>query len=230
MPLKLLISDDHPIIGAGFAQMFAGSDVEVAGLADDVESTLTMCKTLAPELVLLDVRLGRDNGFTVLQQLSTWSSPPNVVMMSGHEQHPTYVAMAAAYGASDFLLKTDSRDAFIHSLTNAALGVSPPPSSRLAIIRRALALPSDEAKLAPLTRRETQILVHVALGLRNKDIVASLDIALETTKVHVQNLLQKLEVNDRTAAALIAVRRGLLDEIDSVAAAANISGSRLGQK
>jgi DNA-binding NarL/FixJ family response regulator len=121
------------------------------------------------------------------------------------------VARAVALGASDYVLKGASRLELIDTVTKAAEGKSPSRSGELERVAGAMAktnVPIDDA--IPLTNRETQVLRHVALGLSNKEIGRSLSISIETVKEHVQNVLRKITVTDRTQAAVWAVRRGLV--------------------
>lgn len=88
--------------------------------------------------------------------------------MSSYD-NPTYIARAVALGAKDFLCKTASRDAFLSSLRNAAFGFEPPQLSKLTAMKSTLSSRTDFNSMEPLTKRETQILIHVALGLRNRE-------------------------------------------------------------
>ena len=115
-------------------------------------------------------------------------------------------------GPCDYVLKGSSRQKIIETIRNAAEGTPPGPTSALGAVAGTMSekKPLRDAE-SPLTRRETQVLRHVALGLSNKEIGQSLGISIETVKEHVQNILRKISVNDRTQAAVWAVRRGLVD-------------------
>jgi DNA-binding NarL/FixJ family response regulator len=109
------------------------------------------------------------------------------------------------------VLKGSTREALIETIMTAAAGESPSRSGELrriaAVMKVRQVVDDDEV---PLTQRETQVLRHVALGLSNKEIGRSLEISVETVKEHVQNILRKIAVNDRTQAAVWAVRKGLV--------------------
>jgi len=124
--------------------------------------------------------------------------------------NPTYIARAVAAGAHDYILKSCSRDELLDSIMNAASGQIPVRAGELRRVATTMsnrvATPDPDI---PLTQREMQVLRHVALGLSNKEIAQSLTISVETVKEHVQNILRKLAVSDRTQAAVWAVRRGL---------------------
>ena len=123
---------------------------------------------------------------------------------------PTYIARAVSAGASDYVLKTASRQAIVEAVTNAARGMPPARSGDFRRIASSMAnktVPDDID--VPLTPRETQVLRLVAMGLSNQEIADSLEISIETVKEHVQNLLRKLSLGDRTQAAVWAIRHGL---------------------
>jgi DNA-binding NarL/FixJ family response regulator len=131
-------------------------------------------------------------------------------MLSTYD-NPTYIARAVALGAADYALKGSSREDLITTIVAAAAGESPSRAGELKKIAAAMkvrqAIDDDDV---PLTQRETQVLRHVALGLSNREIGKSLEISVETVKEHVQNILRKIAVSDRTQAAVWAVRKGLV--------------------
>jgi DNA-binding NarL/FixJ family response regulator len=133
-----------------------------------------------------------------------------VVMLSSYD-NPTYIARSVALGAADFLLKGSARDILVEAISRAAGKQGPPANSLLHQVKDAMSKRRDMAdENVPLTNRELQVLRHVALGLSNREIGRSLDISVETVKEHVQNILRKIDVTDRTQAAVWAVRRGLV--------------------
>ena len=130
-------------------------------------------------------------------------------MLSTYD-NPTYVARAVALRTSDYVLKGSSRQELISTITAAADGKSPSQHGELQRIAGAMSKNGDAlSDEVPLTNRETQVLRHVALGLSNKEIGRSLGISIETVKEHVQNILRKIAVTDRTQAAVWAVRKGM---------------------
>ncbi|NBW87655.1 MAG: DNA-binding response regulator, partial [Planctomycetia bacterium] len=124
--------------------------------------------------------------------------------------NPTYVARAVSAGAHDYVLKTASRQELIAAVTGAATGA---PPTRGGELRRVAGEMSKRASATdsgvPLTPRETQVLRQIAMGLANQEIADALEISVETVKEHVQNLLRKISVSDRTQAAVWALRHGL---------------------
>ena len=210
MSVKLLIADDHEVIRTGLAALLAGSDIEVVGQAATGKDTVKLAEQLRPDVILLDIRMPDADGLATLEKLRAKVPESRVVMLSTYD-NPTYIARSVAMGAADYVLKGSSRDALVETIMSAASGDSPSRSGELRRIANAMNLrqPLDDDEV-PLTQRETQVLRHVALGLSNKEIGRSLEISVETVKEHVQNILRKIAVSDRTQAAVWAVRKNLV--------------------
>jgi DNA-binding NarL/FixJ family response regulator len=210
MSIRLLICDDHQVIRTGLASLLAGTDIEIVGEADNAKEALRQAQKLKPDIVLLDIRMPDGDGLATLEKLRAKVPESKVVMLSTYD-NPTYVARAVALGACDYVLKGSSRDDIIATIVTAAKGESPSPVGELkkvaATMKVKQVIDDDDV---PLTQRETQVLRHVALGLSNREIGRSLEISVETVKEHVQNILRKIAVSDRTQAAVWAVRKGLV--------------------
>ncbi|MBN1908978.1 MAG: response regulator transcription factor [Pirellulales bacterium] len=210
MSIRLLVCDDHEVIRTGLASLLAGSDIEIIAEASNGKQAVQEAEKHKPDVILLDIRMPDTDGLATLEKLRAKVPDCRVVMLSTYD-NPTYIARAVALGASDYVLKGSSREAIVATITAAAQGESPSRSGELRRVAGAMkirqVLDDDEV---PLTQRETQVLRHVALGLSNKEIGRSLEISVETVKEHVQNILRKIAVSDRTQAAVWAVRRGLV--------------------
>jgi DNA-binding NarL/FixJ family response regulator len=169
-----------------------------------------MTKKLKPDVVLLDIRMPGKDGLAALEKIRADAPAVRCVMLSTFD-NPTYVARAVAAGAHDYILKGSSRSELINSITGAAAGQLPMRAGELRRVATTMAnrVATPDPDI-PLTQRETQVLRHMALGLSNKEIAQSLTISVETVKEHVQNILRKIAVTDRTQAAVWAVRRGLV--------------------
>lgn len=208
MQHKLVVSDEHPVIQFGLMQFFDGTEFQVIASTACAESTRAACQEQTPDVLLLDLRLGTANKFAVLEALAKEHCALPVIMMSD-DDNPIYVAQAAAWGARDFISKAATRRVFRRSLRAVVEGREPAESSRLAAMKQTLANQTKVKGLESLTARETQILAHIALGLRNQEISRSLGITIVTVKAHVKNLMRKLRVDHRTKAAIIALEKGL---------------------
>jgi DNA-binding NarL/FixJ family response regulator len=133
-----------------------------------------------------------------------------VIMFSAYD-NPTYIARAVALGASGYLLKSASRDEIISAIRTAARGESIWTREELRRVTGALIAPrSGPDSEVTLTKRESEVLKQLAFGLTNKEIAQTLGISYETVKEHVQHILRKVGVSDRTQAAVWAVRKDLV--------------------
>ncbi len=210
MSIRLLVADDHQVIRTGLASLLAGTEIEIVAEAANGKDAISEAERVKPDIVLLDIRMPDGDGLATLEKLRAKVPESKVVMLSTYD-NPTYIARAVALGAADYVLKGSSRDDLIATITAAARGESPSRSGELRRIAGAMkvrqVIDDDDV---PLTQRETQVLRHVALGLSNKEIGRSLEISVETVKEHVQNILRKIAVSDRTQAAVWAVRKGLV--------------------
>jgi DNA-binding NarL/FixJ family response regulator len=206
---SLLIADDHEVVRKGLVSLFADSAIAICGEASSPDEAVRQARKLKPDVVLLDVRFGETDGLEAVKRIRSAAPAARVVILSAFD-NPTYVARAVAAGAHDYLLKTISRADLIAAVTAAAAGE---PATRLGELRRVASHMSRREKGGvtgvPLTPRETQVLRLVAMGLSNQEIADALEISVETVKEHVQNLLRKLGVGDRTQAAVWALRHGL---------------------
>ena len=192
MPIQIVIIDDSEVVRAGLDALLR-PECRVVGTAASGEEGIAVIKETQPDVVLLDVRLPSVDGMETLGLFRSKDNDTPVVMLSAHD-NPTYVARSIALGANDFLLKGDSKKTYVDALNRAAAGEAPSADS---VLRKVGDLMSRSPNSAPdvklpLTRREIQVLTHVALGLSNKEIAKALSISVETVKEHVQNILRKL--------------------------------------
>jgi DNA-binding NarL/FixJ family response regulator len=210
MTIRLLIADDHEVVRSGLVSLFNGTDIEIVAQAANGKEAIERTAQHQPDVVLVDIRMNESDGLYALEGIKKSAPAVPVIMLSTFD-NPTYIARSLALGAQDYVLKESPRDEIVDAVTRAAHGESPRHSSVIFPVKEAMEKrqhPSD--KDIPLTKREMQVLRHVALGLSNREIGKSLSISVETVKEHVQNILRKLQLNDRTQAAVWAVRRGLV--------------------
>jgi len=210
--LRIVISDDHQVLRCGFAALLQGSDIEIVGEATNIAKTLEVVAETKPDVLVLDVRLGGEDGLLVIEELHRQGISVPVVVFSTYD-NPTYVARTIALGGKDYLLKDANAEQIIDTVRRAAGNQPPAESSYLRRVQATLQKRKDRAdsREVPLTNRELQVLRHIAFGLSNKEIGSSLSISVETVKEHVQNILRKLDSADRTAAAVWAVKTGLIN-------------------
>ncbi len=150
------------------------------------------------------------DGLEALEKICQEDPASRVIMLSTYD-NPTYVARAVALGASGYVMKHDSKDKLVEAITVAARGEAAWSREELRRVTGALATPRVVSDVeVPLTQRESEVLRQLANGLTNKEIALALGISYETVKEHVQHILRKIGVSDRTQAAVWAVRKGLV--------------------
>jgi DNA-binding NarL/FixJ family response regulator len=209
-PITLLIAYPKELIRAGLRSMLAGPRIEIVGEAADAPKTLTLAKKHKPAVVLLDAAIPGGDAFGLVATLSKTMPATKIVMLSA-DDNPTYMARARAAGAVNCLLKDVNAKELVTAVGDAAKGKPLPASSRFANVV-ALMEPRENraARDAGLTPRESQVLANLAFGLSNDEIARSLRISSETAKEHVENILRKLNVRDRTHAAVWAIKAGVI--------------------
>ncbi len=210
MSITLVIAEDHEVVRRGLKSLFAGTEIEIIGEAATGEKALELTLRLQPDIVLLDVRLPHGDGLNVLGRLKL-ERPEQAVLFFSTYDNPTYVARAVAMGAAGYILKGADRDHLLDAIRKVAAGDNAWTRDELRRVTGALATPRVNADVeVPLTQRESEVLRQLALGLTNKEIALALHISYETVKEHVQHILRKVGVSDRTQAAVWAVRKGLV--------------------
>lgn len=210
MTISLLIADDHQVVRLGLRNILQNTNIVVAAEATSGEEVLRKVALEKPAAVLLDVRMPGGDGLHVLGRLKL-DYPELPILMFSTYDNPTYVARAVALGAAGYVLKSDTRERLVDAIEKAVRGESAWTREELRRVTGALATPRVVSDVeVPLTQRESEVLRQLANGLTNKEIALALGISYETVKEHVQHILRKIGVSDRTQAAVWAVRKGLV--------------------
>ena len=212
MTYQVLAIDDHEVARSGLTHLLESAQVRVSHSTGDMDEVLSFLQHQQCDAVLLDIRMPDFNGLEALDKLRLLYPDLPILILSSYD-NPTYIARAAALGASDYLFKMAGRREIIEAIVLSVENKGPLPESRFARICEKMQNEVDLAAIAckwPLTSRESQVLLHISLGLSNKEIAKSLLISVETVKEHVQNILRKMEATDRTDAAVKAVRQGFV--------------------
>ncbi|MGE0756636.1 MAG: response regulator [Pirellulaceae bacterium] len=210
MPIKVLVADDHAMVRSGISTLLKGSGITVVDEAADGEEAVEKTLKLKPDVLLLDIRMPKRDGFSALEKIRKKLPNQRVVMMSAFDNN-TYVARSVALGADDYILKDSPREEMVAAIQRVFKDEGLSDSSIMHRVKRVMTRKREDGDDGvPLTNRELQVLRHVALGLSNREIGSSLTISIETVKEHVQNILRKLDVNDRTQAAVWAVKKGIV--------------------
>ena len=208
MSIKVVLADDHPVVYEGISKTF-GSKLEISQQVSKIENLIETLNAESPDVLVTEVRLNGQDALKVVEELKDQDPDLKVVVYSGWD-NPTYVARASSIGCNDFVPKSGPMCKLFQSIETAVRGEDPPEDSLIVIAQSKMRRPRQSFDHdVPLTNREMQVLRHVSMGLSNREIGKSLGISVETVKEHVQNILRKLDVNDRTQAAVWAVKRGL---------------------
>lgn len=210
MAIKLLAVDDHEVVLLGLRVAAQGTEINIIGEVSSAADTLKFVAQQLPDVVLLDIRMEGGDGLNTLGRLKLDYPDLPIVIFSAYD-NPTYIARAVALGAAGFVMKNASRERLLEAIRKAAAGESAWTREELRRVTGALAAPRLTGDIeVPLTQRESEVLRQMALGLTNKEIAKMLGISYETVKEHVQHILRKIGVTDRTQAAVWAVRKNLV--------------------
>jgi DNA-binding NarL/FixJ family response regulator len=208
--IKLLIADDHEMVRSGLRGMLAGAEIDIVADVATGQEAVTYALQHPVDVVLLDVRMSDGDGLNALGRIKL-DKPDLPVLMFSYSDNLTYVARAVALGASGYLLKVCTRDELIGAIKTVAAGENLWTREELRRVSGALATPRLAANVeVALTQREGEVLRQMAYGLTNKQIAEALHISYETVKEHVQHVIRKIGVDDRTQAAVWAVRNELV--------------------
>jgi len=210
MAIKLLTVDDHEVVLLGLRIAAQGTEIDIIGEASNATDAIKAVNTRLPDVVLLDIRMEGGDGLNTLGRLKLDFPELPIVIFSAYD-NPTYIARAVALGAAGFVMKNAPRERLLDAIRKAAAGDSAWTREELRRVTGALAAPRLTGDIeVPLTQRESEVLRQMALGLTNKEIAKMLGISYETVKEHVQHILRKIGVTDRTQAAVWAVRKNLV--------------------
>jgi DNA-binding NarL/FixJ family response regulator len=218
-PIRVLIADDHEVFRHGLEQALGGEvDIDVIGEAVDGATAVDQALALAPDVLLLDVRMPELTGIEAAARIHTERPEIKIIMLTGASSEVDLFAAVRA-GASGYLLKEVSIEALADAVRAVTRGdglLAPPMVAKLMRAYVELARRLDDGEQAGrgaprLTDRELEVLRLVARGMSNKEIALQLVIAQNTVKNHVRNILEKLRLRSRTEAAMYAVRENLIE-------------------
>ncbi|SFS11021.1 two component transcriptional regulator, LuxR family [Granulicella pectinivorans] len=206
-PIRLLIVDDHPVVCAGLTSMLSAQPgIQVAGSAATGQEALAILECERPDLILLDLRMPGMDGVSMLHALKELETPPRVVVLTNSaKEEDIYRAIRA--GAQGYLLKDTPESEMVAAIFIVMQG-------KRYIPRHIAARLADRMMKDDLTGRELEILELLAQGLTNKQIGKDRNISDNTVRNHVNNIMEKLGVSDRTEAVASAIRSGVLAESD----------------
>jgi len=212
---RVLIADDEDLMRAGLAELLtADPSIEIVGQASTGREAVDQTRRLAPDVVLMDVRMPDLDGIAATRELSDVAPDVKVLILTTFEQDD-YVFGALRAGASGFLLKRTRPEELIAAVHTIAAGDSLlSPSVTRRVIDRMAQQPTPElagqARLDDLTPREREVLGLIAQGLSNREIAKALVVEESTIRTHVKRILMKLDLRDRVQAVIFAYESGLI--------------------
>ncbi|MBM7551922.1 response regulator transcription factor [Thalassobacillus pellis] len=209
--IRVLFADDHEMVRIGVsAYLSAQKDIEVIAEADDGGEAVRMALDLKPDVILMDLVMKEMDGIEATKQItSSWPEAKIIIVTSFLDDEKVYPALEA--GATSYMLKTSKADEIASAIRATYDGQSIlEPEVTGKIMNRMREKPINHLH-EQLTSREMEILLKIAEGKTNQEIADELYIALKTVKVHVSNILGKLEVHDRTQAVIYAFKHDLVE-------------------
>ena len=219
MTIRLLVVDDDPLVRAGLSFMLGGADdLEIVGEGADGSEAAELVDRLAPDVVLMDIRMPTMDGLTATELLRARQDAPEVVVLTTfHADEQVLRALRA--GAAGFVLKDTPPAEIVAAVRRVAAGdpVLSPAVTRQLMTHVADRTPGTRRstaaeRLTSLAEREREVAVAVGRGQSNAEIAATLYMSVPTVKTHVSRILAKLDLNNRVQIALLAHDAGLLDE------------------
>lgn len=211
-PARLIIADDHELARAGLRSMIEGArGLALVGEAANGRDAVDLCRRLQPNLALLDVRMPELDGMAASRAIKECCPATHVLIITTHE-HPDYLLAALKAGAAGYLLKDVTRQDLLLTIRRVLRGES---ILRGDIATRALERLTrerlgDDRVPERLTVRERDVLKLIVEGRTNREIAGRLSLSVGTVKIHVEHIIAKLGVSDRTQAAVRAIEQGLL--------------------
>jgi DNA-binding NarL/FixJ family response regulator len=205
-PIRVLIVDDHPVVRRGLRALLEVQDgIEVAGEAGDGAAALGLDAEYAPDVILLDLKLPGTDGVAVLGELRARGSAARVLVLTSATE-PASASLAVRSGAAGVLYKDVDPDALVRAIRSVHDGHLLLAAEAAGSLVRSAGAWGVAAGLDALTGREREVLAELTKGRSNREIARALGVSEKTVKAHVSSVLAKLGVQDRTQAALLAVR------------------------
>jgi DNA-binding NarL/FixJ family response regulator len=210
-PIRVFLADDHPVVRQGLRTFLDSRDgIEVVGEAGDGEAAVAAVERLRPDVVLMDLVMPGVGGVTAIRRIRDRVPDTRVVVLTSFASDDQVIPAVQA-GAAGYLLKDvepAGLESAIRLVHEGEALLDPQVAGR---VMEEVAHPAPAGDLASLTPREREVLGLLGRGLSNRELADTLVVSEKTVKTHVSSILMKLGVHDRTQAALLAVREGLVD-------------------
>ncbi|MCI5873688.1 MAG: response regulator transcription factor [Roseburia sp.] len=212
MAVKVMIADDHSMIREGLKQLLElEGEFEVIEEACDGEECIEKLKNANPDILLLDINMPKMNGLEVLQKMKELKWKTKVLVLTVHNE-VEYLLKAVDIGVNGYLLKDSESAELKKAILSVVNGEDYIQPSLIPVLNaKMIDRNKDNEKLEKLTKRELQVLKLLSIGKLNRQVAEELDISERTVKNHVSNIFKKIDVKDRTQAAVFAIRNNLIN-------------------
>lgn len=212
MSIKVMIADDHIMIREGIRQLLEfDGDIEIIAEANDGEECLSILEKTIPQVLLLDINMPNKNGIEVLKEIRNKKIPVKVLILTVHNE-VDYLVKAVDIGVDGYLLKNSGSSELKKAINTVVNGESYIQPDLIPLLNSRLIIKSDsEKKVDALTKRELEVLILVARGMFNKEIGEAMNISERTVKNHISSIFKKIDVADRTQAAVFAIKNNLVE-------------------
>ncbi len=209
--IKIMITDDHKMIREGIKQLLElNEDISVVGMASDGNECLTMLKESDVDVLLLDINMPNKNGLETLKEIKESKLNVKVIILTVHNE-ADYLMSAVEIGANGYVLKDSGSAELVHAIKTVMEGESYIQPDMIPMLNSKMVVRNkDKEKIKELTKREMEVLILVSEGMFNKEIADKLHISERTVKNHISSIFRKIDVADRTQAAVFAIRNSLI--------------------
>jgi Response regulator containing a CheY-like receiver domain and an HTH DNA-binding domain len=212
MEAKIIIADDHSMVREGLKQLLElDGDIRVIGEAGDGEDCLKILQKKMPQILLLDIDMPNMNGLEVLKRIKKDKMDLKVIILTVHNEIE-YLLKAVEIGIDGYILKDSDSAELREAIFTVLSGESYIQPSMLPMLEsKIIQRNNDQAKIDLLTRRELEVLKLLSIGLYNKEIGEKLEISERTVKNHISSIFRKINVTDRTQAAVFSIKNNLVN-------------------
>lgn len=210
-PVNIIIIDDHSLVREGIKQLLElDGDIKVIGEAGNGEEGIELIQTTNPDVVLLDINMPTMNGLQMLQKMKEYKLEVKVLILTIHNEIE-YLAKAVEIGVNGYVLKDSDSEILKKAIFTVHEGETYIQPNLAPLLNEKISFQEENVAINDLTKREVEVLKLLAEGLFNKEIAYKLSISEKTVKNHVSNIFRKIEVFDRTQAAVFAIKNSLVD-------------------
>ena len=212
MSVKIMIADDHVLIREGIRQLLEFDvDIEIVAEANDGLECLALLNHILPDVLLLDINMPKANGIEVLKTIKEKNISVKVLILTVHNE-VDYLIRAVDIGVDGYILKNSGSAELKKAIMSIINGESYIQPDLIPALNSRLVSRNDcMGKIELLTRRELEVLIFVATGMFNKEIAEKMSISERTVKNHISSIFKKIDVADRTQAAVFAIKNNIVD-------------------